>query len=164
MSDPQIDPDLIGIWIIPGERATFEVSPDGGYHIAEVPADFSFFRGGQFLNWGEAELERVLGEGDRIEGVWRARDSGDEWYFRPDGSYTLHWPDGEEAHGIWAVQEDGAKLWTREELGRIDTNGAEVSFHLHSGAPIRYGYTVDARKWTLMNPETWAVLVEYLRP
>jgi len=164
MSDPQIDPDLLGIWIIPGEPATFEVSPDGGYHIAEAAAAFSILREGRLLNWGDAILERVLGDGAQIEGVWRTRNSGDEWYFRPDGSYTLHWPDGEEAHGIWTVQEDGTKLWTREELGRIDTTGAEVSFHLHSGTPIRYGYTADAETWTLMNPETWAVLVEYRRP
>ena len=164
MSDPQIDPDLLGIWIIPGEPATFEVCSDGSYHIAEAATDFALFRGGRFLQWGNTALERILGDGDRIEGVWRVRESGDEWYFRPDGSYTLHWPDGEEAHGIWAVQEDGTKLWTREELGRIDTTGAEVSFHLHSGPPIRYGYTADAQTWTLMNPETWAVLIEYHRP
>lgn len=164
MSDPRIDPDLLGIWIIPGEPATFEVGPDGSYHIAEAAVAFSFSDGGQVLQWGNTELRRILGEGDRIEGVWRVPERGDEWYFRPDGSYTLHWPDGEEAHGIWAVQEDGAKLWTREEMGRIVSTGAEVSFQLHSGAPIRYGYTVDAKKWTLMNPETWAVLIEYHRP
>ncbi len=163
MSDPQIDPDLLGIWIIPGEPSTYEISETGSYHIAEPPDVFSIYRNGQGMKWGSADFERVLGEGDTLEGVWRDSNSRDEWYFRPDGSYTLHWPDGEETHGIWALQGNGETLWTREDLAQLETNGAQVTFRLHSGAPATYGYTVKGDIWTLLNPQSWDILVEYRR-
>ena len=158
-----IDPDLPGIWIIPGEPATYEVAPDGGYHIAEPSAPISIHRGGQAMTWDGVEFDSVLGADASVEGVWRNRATLDEWYFRPDGSYTLHWTDGEEAHGIWSAQDEGATLWAREHLGRIETNGAEVTFILADGPPARYGYTVGRESWTLMDPQSWKVLIEYKR-
>lgn len=163
MTAPPIDSDIPGIWIIPGESATYEVGPDGSYHIAEPAAAFSIQHGGQVMTWDGGMFDRVLGEDPVVEGVWRNCSSGEEWYFRSDGSYVLHWPDGEETHGIWSLQHDDRKLWTREHLCQLTTNGAEVAFHLGDGPPARYGYTVDGDRWTLLDPTSWKVLVEYQR-
>lgn len=164
MPDRRIDPDLIGIWIIPGEAATYEICDDARYHISEPAAAISFHQDAQRLTWGRAEFDRIMGDGTGLEGVWRDCETRDQWYFRDDGSYTLRWHDGENTHGIWALQDSNTSLWTREYLARIETNGAEVTFYLQNGRSVTYGYTVNRDVWTLMKAGTWNNLIEYRRP
>ncbi len=164
MTGATIDPDLPGIWIIPGEPETYEILGDGTYHVAAPEAPVAFHRGGWEMTWGEDRLKRHLGSGETVEGVWHDPEREEEWFFRPDGTYTLHWPDGDEAHGIWALRDDGASLWTREFSGLIATTGVELTFHLESGIDQTFGYTVKNDIWSLLDPETWKTLVDYRRP
>lgn len=165
MRDHAIDPDLPGIWIIPGEPATYEVEPDGSYHIADPARPMTVTGNGSMLVWGRTRLERIGGDGPAPLGAWRDRDHGDEWLFREDGTYLQRWSDGERTTGIWVLREEDGTLWTREYRGQLETDGARVRFDLPSQKdPVTYGYTVDGEAWVLMDPETWTRLVEYRRP
>lgn len=164
MTDPTIDPDLPGIWIIPGEATTYEIEPDGSYHIAEPAEPLTIAPGGASMIWGRTRLDRIGGAGKAPLGAWRDRDHGDEWLFRADGSYLQRWSDGERTTGIWALRGEEATLWTREYRGRLETDGARVTFVLPTEDPVTYGYTVDAACWTLLDAASWARLVEYRRP
>ena len=66
--------------------------------------------------------------------------------------------DGATDRGIWALRQDGAALWTREEVATLTTTGAEVTYALREGGTATYGYTVEAGVWTLLDPASWACL------
>jgi len=164
MSDPALDPDLPGIWIIPGEPATYEVEPDGSYHIADPAQPLTVSSDGAAMVWGRTRFERIGGTGAAPLGAWRDRDHGDEWLFREDGTYLQRWSDGERTTGIWVLRQEDHTLWTREYRGQLETDGARVRFDLPSGEQVTYGYTVDTDAWVLLDASTWSRLVEYRRP
>ena len=164
MTDPAIDPDLPGIWIIPGEPATYEVEPDGSYHIADPARPLTVSMDGETMVWGRTRLDRIGGTDAAPHGAWRDRDHGDEWLFREDGTYLQKWSDGERTTGIWVLRAEDGTLWTREYRGRLETDGARILFDLPSGEAVTYGYTVDAEAWVLLDPSDWSRLVEYRRP
>lgn len=164
MNDPVIDPDLPGIWIIPGEPTTYEIEPDGNYHIADPAQPLTVSGDGSSMIWGRIRLDRTGGSGNAPVGAWRDREYGDEWLFQQDGSYLQRWSDGERTTGIWVLDKANGTLWTREYRGHLETDGARVKFLLPSEKAVTYGYTVDAGAWTLLDPQSWEKLVEYRRP
>lgn len=161
----RLDPDLPGLWIVPGEAATYEVRPDGAYLVGEPERPVAFARDGRIMAWGNHSLERLHGAGDRPEGRWRDRKSGEEWTFYREGDYQVKAGDGAlVGKGLWALRDDGASLWTCEWRGRLSANGAEVTFHLPDGPPVSYAYTVKDGIWTLLDRTSWQKLAEYRRP
>lgn len=158
-----IDPDLIGIWVIPGTPFTYEVDAAGQYHIGNPEVPIAFSAGGTVMSWGPEILDRQSGSGDTPVGTWIERGTGAEWTFAADGSYTVLW-DGVTDTGIWALRQNGTTLWTRELRAALATNGAQVVFTTTSGGTFTYGYTVGAGVWTLFDPVTWSEVARYLDP
>lgn len=157
------DPDLPGLWFIPGQETTYEVLADGTYHVADPEVPVAFARGGTVMAWGDMTLTRLDGIGDTVVGRWKARSSGEEWMFRGDGRYSVNWGPDQGTSGIWILSEDGDSLWTRERRATLTTTGAEVTFEPVDGPPLTYAYTVSDGVWRLMDRTTWERLAEYRR-
>jgi hypothetical protein len=158
-----IDPRLIGIWVVPGEPRTYEVDAHGVYHVADPESAVTFEAGGAVMQWEGEAHDRLSGAGLTPEGRWRGRVTGAEWEFAADGGYTVTL-DGATDRGIWALRQEGATLWTREEVATLTTTGAEVTYALREGGTATYGYTVEAGVWTLLDPASWAVLARFIDP
>jgi hypothetical protein len=158
-----IDPRLVGIWVVPGEPRTYEVDAEGLYHVADPESPVTFEEGGRVMQWEGEAHDRLSGAGATPEGRWRGRVTGAEWDFAADGGYTVTL-DGATDRGIWALRQGGTALWTREEVARLTTTGAEVTYDLREGGTVTYGYTVEAGVWTLLDPTTWAVLTRFIDP
>lgn len=157
------DPDLVGIWIVPGERRTYEVMADGSYHIADPEEPVRFDDGGAVMIWGPRRHRRLEGSGATPLGRWRAEATGEDWVFAADGGYTVT-AGGQADIGIWALRRGGTALWTRELNAQLTANGAEVTFHPIAGGPVRFGYTVKDGVWTLLDPRDWSELARYVAP
>ncbi len=158
-----IDPDLIGIWIIPGEPATYEVMSDGSYHVADPEEPLSFEDGGATMVWGPRRHMRLDGSGKTPVGKWREAASRDEWVFERDGSYSVT-GQGNTDTGIWALRSGGTALWTRELNAQLSSNGAQVTFTPVSGGSYTFGYTVADGVWTLLDANDWTELARYVSP
>ncbi|WP_147450704.1 hypothetical protein [Rhodophyticola porphyridii] len=159
-----IDPDLLGRWGLPGEPYIYEVLPDGSYHVADAAAPLSFSDDAAEMTWDDQVFDRQGAAGIGVEGAWRARDSAESWMFTADGSYQVGWGDARPpATGIWALHDHGRRLWTREKLAQLTTDGANVVFHLIDGGPQSYGYTVSDGIWTLLDPTSWKKRAAYHR-
>jgi len=158
-----IDPDLIGIWIAPGHPATFEVDPDGGYHVAEPEMPLRFEDRGTVMIWGDKRLERQLHAGETPIGQWIDRDHDEIWSFDADRSYTIT-AGGLTDTGIWALRDGGAALWARERTARVEADGATVVFQSTDGTTLRYNYTVSDGVWKLLDAADWTELATYIRP
>lgn len=158
-----LDPDLIGIWIVRGKPVTYEVTGDGGYHVADPEDPLSFEDGGAVMIWGGRRHDRQDGSGQSPVGRWIEAASGDTWLFEADGRYEVS-GDGSTDTGIWALRDGGAALWTRELTARITTDGAQVTFVTVGGDSFTYGYTVDDGVWSLLDPTTWVAVTRYVTP
>ncbi|OAN71181.1 hypothetical protein A8B78_20325 [Jannaschia sp. EhC01] len=165
MTSTLLDPSLIGIWLLPGQPQTYEITEDGSYYIAEPDEALSFTDGGAQMIWGGRTYTRVIGEGMTPVGTWREDDTGDGWDFTADHAYTiLSATDetGETFTGIWALRNDGTSLWTCEKQADIETDGAHLTFITPSGERLSYGYTVDEGLLSLLDPDTWQELTRYI--
>lgn len=158
-----VDPAIIGVWIVPGLRRTYEVDDNGGYYVADPETPIYFEDGGAVMIWEDEAHDRLSGTGLTPEGAWRGRDTGAEWRFAPDGSYEVRL-DGVTDTGIWALRRDGAALWTRELVAMLTTDGATVTFALFANGEATYGYTAGAGVWTLHDATTWAELARFVAP
>jgi len=158
-----LDPRLVGIWVIPGEPRTYEVDAEGGYHVADPESPVTFEEGGNVMHWEGEAHERQSGAGETPEGRWRGRDTGADWTFASDGTYEVTL-DGATDIGIWALRQGGSALWTREEVARLVTDGAQVTYTLRDGGTVVYGYTVKDGAWTLHDPKTWDELARFVDP
>ncbi|MBY6202795.1 hypothetical protein KUV65_15575 [Maritalea mobilis] len=156
-----IDPDLIGIWIVQGQPQTYEVTPDGGYHVADPEEPLSFSEGGAVMTWGSLTFTRTVGTGETPVGGWTEDASGDQWAFAKDGTYTVS-ARGLSDTGIWDLRDNGASLWTREKRATITSDGAHLEFLTVYGTTSRYGYTVSNGVWRLLDPANWDELARYL--
>jgi hypothetical protein len=155
-----IDPDLVGVWMVPGDARTYEIDPAGGYHVAEPESPVAFRCDGAVMLWEGEAHDRLSGKGDTPEGRWRGRDTGAEWAFDANGRYAVTL-DGVTDTGIWALRHGGDSLWTCEAVGRIATNGAMITYHLNHGPSLSYSYTAGAGLWSLHDPMTWKTLVRF---
>lgn len=165
MTDPQIDPSLHGIWLLPGEPQTYEITETGGYFIAEPDEALSFQHGGAVMIWGGRRYLRTEGAGETPVGTWREEDTGDGWDFAGDQAVTIllaDAPDGPGLTGIWGLREDGTSLWTCEKRAQITTDGAHLIFETVEGDILRYGYSVSEDVLSLMDPETWSEITRYV--
>ncbi|MBF9051559.1 hypothetical protein GTA62_16985 [Roseobacter sp. HKCCD9010] len=161
----EIDPNLPGIWIVPGEAFTYEILPDGSYHVATPPAALTFSEDATVMTWDGSDYVRQSGSGKGVEGHWMARDAREDWLFSNDGRYQLRLGDDSPAlTGIWALRNGGTQLWTRERLAQLVTDGAQVTFQMQGEPSITYGYTVSDGVWVLMDPVSWERRATYRRP
>jgi len=156
-----VDPDLVQVWIVPGEAYTYEVDASGDYHIAGPERAVGF--DGDGMTWGNEAYDRQDGSGATPVGRWTERSTGAVWTFAADGTYTVDW-DGETDTGLWSLRQGGTMLWTREWRAKLATNGAQITFTTRDGTAATYGYTVGAGAWTLYDAVTWAQLSRYLDP
>lgn len=159
-----VDPALIGIWIVPGQPFTYEVDAEGGYHIAGPEEPLSFAEDGATMIWGPRRYRREDGAGQTPVGQWREDESGDTWRFEADGAYRLEAPDGAVDTGIWGLRDAGAALWVREQRAHLATDGAHLTLVTADGGQSRYGYTVRAGIWILLDPVNWAELSRFFTP
>lgn len=171
MSHTKVDPDLVGIWLLPGQPQTYEITADGGYFIAEPDETLSFQDGGDRMIWGGRPYVRVIGEGKTPIGTWREEDTGDGWDFTPDHAYTVLSAGsashgiaeaGETFTGIWALRNEGTSLWTCEKQSLVETDGAHLSFLTATGEKLTYGYAVSDGTLSLLDPDTWIELTRYI--
>lgn len=169
MTRAMLDPALIGIWIVPGRPFTYEISADGGYHVAEPDERLSFERRGAVMMWGGRRHERdgVLSEVSAAEaltpvGRWRETGTGDIWVFKSDGSYSRTTPDGTRDGGIWATRGHDTRLWTRERRAEITADGAHLTFAMSNGEVARYGYAVEDGVLCLLDPKSWKELSRFV--
>ena len=158
-----LDPAIVGVWIVPGLRRTYEVDAAGGYHVADPEGAIAFVQGGAVMVWEGEPHDRRSGAGATPEGRWIGRETGAEWVFAADGSYTATL-DGQTDTGIWALREDGRALWTRELVATLTTAEGLVDFALRAGGVSRYGYAVADGVWTLHDPVTRAELARFVDP
>jgi hypothetical protein len=89
MSHAAIDPELPGIWIIPGEQTTYEIDQDGNYHIADPAQPLTVAADGAAMIWGRTRFDRIGGDSDAPIGAWALLDPN-SWeklveYRRPQG-------------------------------------------------------------------------------
>lgn len=166
MADTQIDPALVGIWLLPGRPQTYEITEDGGYFIAEPDENLRFQDAGGVMIWGGRRYNRILGEGDTPIGTWREDDTGDGWDFTADQGYSVLSAatdeGGETFTGIWALRNGGTSLWTCEKQAQLETDGAHLSFKTPNGEHLRYGYAAEDGVLSLLDPETWLELSHYI--
>ena len=135
-----LDPDLIGIWILPGKPQTYEVLADGSYHVADREESLSFEDNAQPC-LGSASAYAARRFRQNTHWPMARADSQDEWQFNADGSYSVT-GQGNTDTGIWALRSGGSALWTRELNAHLDTNGAQVTFNAVNGNSVTFGYTV----------------------
>ena len=165
MADTLIDAALIGIWLLPGQPQTYEITEDGEYFIAEPEEPLSFDGAGAIMNWGGRRYLRIVGEGETPVGTWREEATGDGWDFTADHAYTILMsaPDPQETFtGIWALRNEGTSLWTCEKQADIKTDGAHLTFVTPAGEPLSYGYASSDGVLSLLDPDTWLEVSRYI--
>lgn len=165
MTQTAIDPALVGIWLLPGQPQTYEITEDGGYFIAEPDETLSFHDGGAQMFWGSRTYTRIIGEGQTPIGTWREEDTGDGWDFTADQAYTIlsaGEDGGETFTGIWALRDEGTSLWTCERQADIEADGAHLTFVTCAGERLSYGYAVADGMLSLLDPDTWLELSRYI--
>jgi hypothetical protein len=165
MTDPSINPALVGIWLQPGQPQTYEITADGAYHIADPEEPLRFEEDGAVMIWGDRRFARTEGAGETPIGTWREEETGDGWDFASDQGLTiLSTEPGEERAftGIWALRDDGRSLWTREKRADLTCDGAHLTYAMVSGEVYRYGYSVDDDVLSLLDPDTWEELTRYI--
>lgn len=169
MTQTKIDSALIGIWLLPGQPQTYEITEDGGYFIAEPDETLSFQGGGAHMTWGGRSYTRIIGDGETPVGTWREEATGDGWDFTADHAYTILSTGlratedaGETFTGIWALRNKGTSLWTCEKQADIETDGAHLTFVTQTGERLSYGYAVSEGMLSLLDPDTWLELSRYI--
>ncbi|AHM02920.1 hypothetical protein roselon_00479 [Roseibacterium elongatum DSM 19469] len=169
MSDAPLDPDLIGIWIVPGQPQTYEVSPDGVFHVADPEEPLAYEEDGRIMTFGARRLIRQVGSGETPVGGWSDVETRDIWAFGQDQSYSVN-ADGVTETGMWSLRDGGDSLWLCEDRATITTDGAHLTFRTGPdaatglGAPqaLRYGYTVEDGIWRVLDPDRWTELTRYV--
>lgn len=165
MTDSPIDHALVGIWIVPGEPQTYEITQTGDYYIAEPEAPLSFEEDGAVMIWGGRRYLRRFGTGETPIGTWHEEETGDGWDFTPGHTVTIllaDAPDSQGLSGLWGLRTDGKSLWTCEKCAKITTDGAHLVFETPEGDILRYGYWVTEDVLSLMDPDTWSELTRYV--
>ena len=166
MAHTKIDPDLIGIWLIPGQPQTYEITEDGGYFIAEPDENLRFQDDGAVMVWGGRHYSRIMGEGSTPVGTWREEATGDGWDFTADQGYSIlssAFDEGAETFtGIWALRNHGTSLWICEKQADLETDGAHLNFKTPGGDQLRYGYAIGDGTLSLLNPESWLEVSRYI--
>lgn len=165
MTPTSLDPTLVGIWLLPGQPQTYEITEDGSYYIAEPDEGLSFQDAGARMIWGGRSYTRIIGQGDTLVGTWREDDTGDGWDFTADHAYTIlsaNDASGETFNGIWALRNEGTSLWTCEKQADIQTDGAHLTFVTPAGERLSYGYSVSEGLLFLLDPDTWQELTRYI--
>lgn len=168
MTQTPIDPELIGIWLLPGQPQTYEITENGSYFIAEPEEALSFQDDGAQMTWGGRPYTRIIGDGETPIGTWREEATGDGWDFTADHAYTILSAaadaddPGETFTGIWSLRNDGTSLWTCEKQANIVVDGAHLTFVTTSGDRLSYGYSVADGLLSLLDPDTWLELTRYI--
>lgn len=163
-----IDPALVGIWLLPGQPQTYEITEDGSYFIAEPDESLSFQNDGEQMIWGGRVYTRILGEGATPIGTWREEATGDGWDFTADHAYTIlsaatdTTDAGETFTGIWSLRNEGTSLWTCEKQADIEVDGAHLTFITPSDDRLSYGYATEDGLFSLLDPDTWQELTRYI--
>ncbi|MBF9043044.1 hypothetical protein HKCCE4037_06885 [Rhodobacterales bacterium HKCCE4037] len=162
MSEHKIDPDLVGIWLLPGQPQTYEIYENGDYLIGEPEESLRFEDADNRMIWGDRRFRRSGDHGVGLIGTWLEEDTGDAWDFTEDQAVTILTEDETLITGIWALRDQGHSLWHCEKRASVTSDGAHVEFSFVSGETARYGYTVKADVLCLLDPENWTELTRYL--
>ena len=159
-----LDGNLVSTWkpkgITSGFR-TYRVDANGNYFVADPEAPISFDGTGLKLTWGGIGYTKKLGAPNAIPGVWDADSGGEEWYFRADGTVTVHFSATEEYFGNYETRNSGNALWYEEFRGLVSTDGDRVNFDPPYSADATYRYSVDSQFWTLFDLATSTPVFEY---
>ncbi len=162
MSEDIIDPCLVGIWLLPGQPQTYEISESGDYLIGEPDEPLHFEDGGKTMIWGERKFHRASDHGVGLIGTWIETGTGDAWDFTDDQAVTILTDEEMLITGIWALRDQGRRLWHCEKRATLRTDGAHLEFDFYGGDMARYGYSVSGEVLSLLDPETWTELTRYI--
>lgn len=162
-----LDPRLVGIWLLPGQPQTYEITADGGYHIADPEEPLAFEAGGEVMLWGGRRYLRATGAGATPIGTWREEETGDGWDFEPGCGLTIlsgdPVTDAEVAFvGIWALRHAGRSLWTCEKRAELASDGRHLTYSMVTGETYRYGYSVEDGVLCLLDPSSGTELTRYI--
>ncbi len=162
MSDAPIDPSLVGIWLLPGQPQTYQITETGDYLIGEPEEELRFEGGGRTMIWGARQFTRASDHGVGLIGTWLEDETGDAWDFTDDQAVTILTGDEMLISGIWALRDGGRCLWHCEKRATVSTDGAHLEFHFLGGDSTRYGYSVSGEILSLLDPESWVELTRYI--
>lgn len=162
MSKTQIDPNLIGIWLLPGEQQTYEITETGDYLIGEPEEPLKFEDGSRLMTWGARRFRRADSDGIGLIGTWIEAGTGDAWDFADGQELTILTADETLITGIWALRDRGRCLWHCEKHATLNTDGAHLEFRFSAGDRLRYGYTVTGDVLSLLDPASWTELTRYI--
>jgi len=161
-TDLPLDPSLVGIWLLPGQSQTYEITDTGEYLIGEPEEPIRFENDNQTMIWGGRAFARAAPGGRGLVGTWLEEATGDAWDFSDDQALAILTKDGAVIPGIWSFRDQGRCLWHCENRANVTSDGAHLEFHFHSGDTLRYGYAADGEVLSLLDPETWLELTRYV--
>ena len=162
MTDAFTDPNLVGIWLLPGQPQTYQITETGDYLIGEPEEPFRFEDGGQAMHWGSRVFHRADEHGVTLVGTWIDTETGDAWDFTEDHAVTILTADGTPITGFWGLRDEGRSLWHCEKRATVSADGAHLEFQFLGGGAQRYGYSVDRDVLCLLDPEKWTELTRYI--
>ncbi|MFY0622991.1 MAG: hypothetical protein JXQ89_14995 [Pelagimonas sp.] len=139
-----IDPALVGVWKREGTvppTSTFEITAQYAFLIGGPPSPVGFSADGLTLDWGGIQYDHHMGTPGQLIGIWRNRRDGDEWYFRADGSVTVHWSSTEEYFGHYQLVGD--QLAYQEFRATVTTHAGQVKLDPPYAPDTSYGYVVQ---------------------
>lgn len=162
MKETPFDPSLVGIWLLPGQPQTYEITETGDYLIGEPEEPLHFEDGARAMVWGARRFERAGAKGVGLVGTWIEEETGDAWDFADGQELTILAADGTVITGIWALRDQGRCLWHCEKRAVLSSDGAHLEFHFLSGEVSRYGYAASGDVLSLLDPESWSELTRYV--
>jgi len=150
-----LDPMLVGIWVA-GSR-TVRIDDAGWMWLVDTTQPYTISADGQVLDFPATTkpwtFQRKLGSGQVLHGVWEREetDSGvvwtEEWYYRPDGTYTMQWrADGafdSEYQGRYTADATEIAMEERRAL-IIQKSPTELGFELPFGPNFSGTYVMAA--------------------
>jgi hypothetical protein len=162
MSETRIDPSLVGIWLLPGQPQTYEITETGDYLIGEPEEPLQFENGSREMIWGARRFQRADAGGFGLIGTWIEEGTGDAWDFADGQELTILTADETLITGVWALRDQGRCLWHCEKRATLHTDGAHLEFRFLAGDTLRYGYGVSGDVLSLLDPASWTELTRYV--
>ncbi|MEJ6390558.1 hypothetical protein V8J83_13680 [Gymnodinialimonas sp. 2307UL20-7] len=158
----RIDPNLVGIWLLPGQPQTYEITETGDYLIGEPEEPLQFEDGSRSMTWGARRFRRADKYGIGLIGTWIEEGTGDAWDFADGQALTILTAQETLITGVWALRDQGRCLWHCEKRATVQTDGAHLEFRFLAGDTARYGYTVTGDVLSLLDPASWTELTRYV--
>ena len=149
----EIPAATVGTWRVAESSFTFEVLASGHYYITAPPCTYTIKD--NTLTFAGTPHERQTGSDPSIIGSW-LNSHHETITFRPDNTYTSHWPDNEEYHGNY--QASDTELSLSELRAFITTDGNSMTFSIPYSKPITGTYIISSNnEWSFTDSQNRTV-------